>query len=133
MKGFLKNGLRKTKNNASERSSAYCEGASTYISYMRELPTTRINTIFVCASKRELQLFLLDPGAPNFVVRNLPKKPVTAATFTLLATKTLMVGGAKPNLIPRNGSLKVTNKRGNSPYTVECRYRWSTFCLVYFS
>ena len=70
---FCKFRAYKTKNDASERISAYCEGTSTYISYMRELPTTRINTIFVCASKRELQLFLLDPGAPNFVVRNSPK------------------------------------------------------------
>ena len=77
----------------------------TYISYMRELPTTRINTIFVCASKRELQLFLLDPGAPNFVVRNSPK---TLASLALGYSSNKNIGEAVaqefvefPNLVCR--------------------------------
>ena len=45
------------RNESSKRNSAYCEGTSTYISYMRELPTTRINTIFVCAKARVTAFF----------------------------------------------------------------------------
>ena len=50
---------------------------------MRELPTTRINTIFVCAKARVTAFFLLDPGAPNFVVRNLPKNVSIASCLAL--------------------------------------------------
>ena len=58
--------------------------------------------------------FLLDPGAPNFVVRISPKITVAATTFYVTGNKNIdgWDGGAKPRLIPRNGSLKVTNKRG---------------------
>ena len=63
---------------------------------------------------RELQLFLLDPRAPNFVVRNSPKNVSLLGSIYVTGNKNIdgWVGGAKPNLIPRNGSLKVTNERG---------------------
>ena len=68
---------------------------------------------------RELQLFLLDPRAPNFVVRNSPKNGSLLGSIYVTGNKNIdgWVGGAKPYLIPRNGSLKVTNKRGEIVYT----------------